>query len=139
MIGYAGSALASCAAVCACQCCQFVTKETMRRSARLAYCVLFTLAMLLAWVLRDFAKPLLEKIPCKLSLLDMAAGRESCLSRLNNFPVGPGIVRHSAGLPEELSEKWYGQQAVYRVSMGNFVSLLPISMTMTLEPSTSMA
>ena len=41
----------------------------MRRSARLAYCVLFTLAMLLAWVLRDFAKPLLEKIPCTLLLL----------------------------------------------------------------------
>lgn len=67
----------------------------MRRSARLAYCVLFTLAMLLAWVLRDFAKPLLEKIPW--------------------------IVRHATGLPEELSEKWYGQQAVYRVSMGNFL------------------
>ena len=40
----------------------------MRRSARLAYCVLFTLAMILAWVLRDFAKPLIDKIPCKASL-----------------------------------------------------------------------
>lgn len=39
----------------------------MRRSARLAYCVLFTLAMVLAWVLRDFAKPLIDKIPCKAS------------------------------------------------------------------------
>ncbi len=37
-----------------------------------------------------------------------------------------GIVRHAAGLPEELSEKWYGQQAVYRVSMGNFVSGLNV-------------
>ena len=36
----------------------------MRKSARLAYCVLFTLAMVLAWVLRDFAKPLIDKIPC---------------------------------------------------------------------------
>lgn len=36
----------------------------MRRSARLAYCFLFTLAMVLAWVLRDFAKPLIEKLPC---------------------------------------------------------------------------
>ena len=37
----------------------------MRRSARLAYCFLFTLAMILAWILRDFAKPLMEKLPCK--------------------------------------------------------------------------
>ena len=61
---WVGSALASCAATCACHACAFASKEVMRRSARLAYCVLFTLAMALAWVLRDFAKPLIDKLPC---------------------------------------------------------------------------
>lgn len=61
---WVGSALASCAATCACHACTFASKEVMRRSARLAYCVLFTLAMALAWVLRDFAKPLIDKLPC---------------------------------------------------------------------------
>ena len=65
ILGTAGSWLASCAAVCACQACQCVTKEMLRKSARLAYCALFTLAMVLAWILRDFAKPLIEKIPCE--------------------------------------------------------------------------
>lgn len=36
----------------------------MVRSARLAWSFLFTLSMILAWILRDFAKPLLMKIPC---------------------------------------------------------------------------
>ncbi|CAL5225424.1 g8239 [Coccomyxa viridis] len=66
----------------------------MRKSARLAYCVLFTLAMVLAWVLRDFAKPLIDKIPW--------------------------IIHYATGTGEP-SERWYGQQAVYRVSMGNFL------------------
>lgn len=35
-----------------------------RHSARLAYSFLFLLGMLVAWVMRDFARPLLEKIPC---------------------------------------------------------------------------
>jgi len=61
---WVGSALASCAATCACHACTFASKEVMRRSARLAYCVLFTLAMAAAWVLRDFAKPLIDKLPC---------------------------------------------------------------------------
>ncbi len=37
----------------------------MRKSARLAYCILFTLAMVLAWILRDFAKPIIDKLPCE--------------------------------------------------------------------------
>ena len=64
---WVGSALASCAATCACHACGMASKEVMRRSARLAYCVLFTLALVEAWVLRDFARPLMEKIPCKRS------------------------------------------------------------------------
>ena len=41
----------------------------MRKSARLAYCILFTLAMVLAWILRDFAKPIIDKLPCESSSL----------------------------------------------------------------------
>lgn len=65
VFGWVGSALASCAATCACTACGFASKEVMRRSARLAYCFLFTVAMILAWVLRDFAKPVMEKLPCE--------------------------------------------------------------------------
>ena len=69
----AGSCLASVAAVCACQACQGITREVLRKSARLAYCALFTTAMVLAWVLRDFSKPLIEKIPCEFVELAAAA------------------------------------------------------------------
>ena len=65
----AGTCLASTAALCACQACTCVSKEVLRKSARLAYSVLFFLALVLAWLLRDFAKPLIEKIPCE-PLLD---------------------------------------------------------------------
>lgn len=68
----AGSCLASVAAVCACQACQGITREVLRKSARLAYCALFTTAMVLAWVLRDFSKPLIEKIPCESQLVPAA-------------------------------------------------------------------
>lgn len=68
VVGWVGTALASCAATCACQACGFASQEVVRRSARLAYCVLFTLAMVEAWVLRDFAQPLMEKLPCKSAL-----------------------------------------------------------------------
>lgn len=92
LISSAGSMIASCAAVCACQACTCVSKEVLRRSARLAYCILFFLAMVLSWVLRDFAKPIIEKLPWIL----------------------PGTGIHP-------SDRWYGQQAVYRLSMGNWM------------------
>lgn len=178
----AGTALASCAATCACHACSFASREVMRKSARLAYCVLFTLAMVLAWVLRDFAKPLIDKIPCgDPNLPPCSLHAHSCLHKpsyvglphcaCQSHDVGTspipltertwilqvqitqsqhrqkllhhkdwgnqalpqlvpcmtwnslcaGIVHHAMGTGEP-SERWYGQQAVYRVSMGNFVS-----------------
>jgi len=75
--------------------------EIMKRSARLAYCLLFVLSMLLAWVLRDFAQPIMEKIPW--------------------------IVRHD--FPED-SDAWYGKQAVFRVSLGNFLFFSCLSMAL---------
>lgn len=57
--------LASTVASCACGCCTLATKEALSRSARLAWVVLFTISMVLAWVLRDVARPLLMKLPCE--------------------------------------------------------------------------
>lgn len=69
----------------------FVARETFRRSARMAYSVLFVLSAVLAWLLRDFAKPVLDHLPW----------------------IIRGDVDHS--------DRWYGQQAAYRVSMGTFM------------------
>uniref|UniRef100_A0A383VJK9 Serine incorporator n=1 Tax=Tetradesmus obliquus TaxID=3088 RepID=A0A383VJK9_TETOB len=65
----------------------------MKRSARVAYSFLFFLAIVISWIMRDFARPLIEKIPW--------------------------IMRAATGF--EPSDKWFGQQAVYRISMGNFL------------------
>lgn len=59
-----GGCLASTAALCACQACSCVSREMLRKSARLAYCTLFFAAVVCSWVLRDFAKPIIEKLPC---------------------------------------------------------------------------
>ncbi|KAI8465487.1 MAG: serine incorporator/TMS membrane protein [Monoraphidium minutum] len=90
---YLGSCAASAAGYCACWTCSTVTRETMRRSARMAYSFLFFLSILIAWAGRDLAKPLIEKIPW--------------------------IMRAATGF--EPSDKWFGQQAVYRISMGSFL------------------
>lgn len=88
------SAAASCAATLACQGCSCLLTGMANTSARVAYCTLFFLSMILSWVLRDFAKPMMEKIPW------IVRGYVS--SELN-------------------SDVWYGEQAVYRISLGNFI------------------
>eukprot|EP00879_Flechtneria_rotunda_P003797 GHRR01004037.1.p1 GENE.GHRR01004037.1~~GHRR01004037.1.p1 ORF type:complete len:455 (+),score=144.85 GHRR01004037.1:317-1681(+) len=90
---YLGSCVASTAGYCACYACSNFTQQMMKRSARVAYSFLFFLAIIIAWVMRDFARPLIEKIPW--------------------------IMRAATGF--EPSDKWFGQQAVYRISMGNFL------------------
>ena len=62
--GYMGSCLASIAGYMACQACTCASREVLTRSARVAWSALFFVAMITAWILRDFAQPLLEKIPC---------------------------------------------------------------------------
>ena len=47
-----------------------------RTSARFAYCFLFLMSMLLAWIMRDFAAPLLQKIPCECRVADTRS--ETC-------------------------------------------------------------
>lgn len=48
----------------ACQGMQCLGGGVAKASARVAYCGLFFLSMLLCWVLRDYAQPMLEKLPC---------------------------------------------------------------------------
>lgn len=38
------------AGMCACQCFTCASREVLRKSARMAYCFLFTLALVLSWV-----------------------------------------------------------------------------------------
>ncbi|GFR42829.1 hypothetical protein Agub_g3786 [Astrephomene gubernaculifera] len=99
--GYLGSCAAQLATFAACTACQCASREVLRHSARVAWSVLFFLAMIAAWVLRDFATPLLQKIPW--------------------------IVK---GVSQDDMDKWFGQQAVYRVSMGNFLFFACMSLAM---------
>lgn len=103
VLGSLGTCLAASAASCACSCCTFAMKEAMKSSARMAWSILFTLSLLLSWILRDFAKPLLERIPWIISHGDV-------------------IAQHS--------EAWFGMQAVYRVSMGSFLLFSTLSLVM---------
>ncbi|KAJ0965774.1 hypothetical protein J5N97_026912 [Dioscorea zingiberensis] len=88
---WAASCLASCCATCACSACQSVVGGISRRSARIAYCGLFALSLVLSWVLREVAAPLLESIPW-----------------INHFHKTP-------------DREWFETDAVLRVSLGNFL------------------
>jgi hypothetical protein len=97
---WAASCAASCCASCACEGCKALANGISRRSARIAYCGLFTMSLIVAWLLRDFAQPLLEKIPW-----------------INTFVDTPG-------------KEWFQTQAVLRVSFGNFVFFLMFALLM---------
>ncbi|KAK6913873.1 Serine incorporator/TMS membrane protein [Dillenia turbinata] len=56
------SCLASCCATLTCGCCSSVASGISKRSARLAYCGLFGVSLIVSWILREVAAPLLEKI-----------------------------------------------------------------------------
>ncbi|GIL51871.1 hypothetical protein Vafri_7783 [Volvox africanus] len=99
--GYLGSCAAQLATYAACTACHCASREVLRHSARVAWSVLFFLAMIVAWVLRDFATPILQKIPW--------------------------IVKDVGHVD---IDKWFGQQAVYRVSMGNFLFFACMSLAM---------
>ncbi|KAI5660369.1 hypothetical protein M9H77_29162 [Catharanthus roseus] len=88
---WAASCLASCCAACACDACRTVVSGIGRRSARIAYCGLFALSLIVSWILREVAAPLLEKIPW-----------------INHFHQTP-------------DREWFETDAVLRVSLGNFL------------------
>ena len=97
----AASALASCAAVCACEACKCVGGSVARASARAVYVIFFTLSMAVAWIMRDYAQPLMEKIPW--------------------------IVHAVSGSALKPSDEWLGKQAVYRVTLGTAIFFLAMA------------
>jgi hypothetical protein len=97
---WAASCLASCCASCACAACTGVVGSISRRSARIAYCGLFALSLIVSWILRDFAGPLLAKIPW-----------------INTFTETPSM-------------EWFATQAVLRVSLGNFLFFVMFALIM---------
>ncbi|XP_068652877.1 uncharacterized protein [Aristolochia californica] len=88
---WAASCLASCCATCACEACRSVVGGISRRSARIAYCGLFALSLIISWILREVAAPLMEKLPW-----------------INHFHQTP-------------NREWFETDAVLRVSLGNFL------------------
>ncbi|KAE8689881.1 60S ribosomal protein L13a-4-like [Hibiscus syriacus] len=97
---WAASCLASCCAACACDACRTVVSGISRRSARIAYCGLFALSLILSWILREVAAPLMEKLPW-----------------INHFHKTP-------------NREWFETDAVLRVSLGNFLFFTILSVSM---------
>ncbi|KAL0875456.1 hypothetical protein Bca101_025161 [Brassica carinata] len=87
---WAASCLASCCAACACDACRTVVSSISRRSVRIAYCSLFALSLIVSWILREVAAPLMEKLPW-----------------INHFHKTP-------------DREWFETDDVLRVSLGNF-------------------
>ncbi len=75
--GWLTSCASSLGAYLACHACTCLSREVLTQSARVAWSALFFVAMVVAWVLRDFAKPLLEKIPCEPTVLLLVACEDS--------------------------------------------------------------
>uniref|UniRef100_A0A0D9WMJ3 Serine incorporator n=1 Tax=Leersia perrieri TaxID=77586 RepID=A0A0D9WMJ3_9ORYZ len=88
---WCASCLASACAGCTCNLCASAASAIPRRSARLAYCALFAASLLLSFLMRQFATPLLKQIPW-----------------INTFDYAQ---------PDE----WFQMNAVLRVSLGNFL------------------
>lgn len=99
-MGLIASCLASCCASCACETCRSMAGSISRRSARIAYCGLFALSLIVALIFREVAAPLMQKIPW-----------------INTF----------AHVPDK---EWFETQAVLRVSLGNFVFFLMFALLM---------
>ncbi|XXG80761.1 hypothetical protein AAC387_Pa09g1550 [Persea americana] len=97
---WAASCLSSCCATCTCGLCTSAASGISRRSARIAYCGLFGLSLIISWILREVAAPLLEKIPW-----------------INTFSHTP---------PKE----WFQNDAVLRVSLGNFLFFIIFALMM---------
>ncbi|TYH82296.1 hypothetical protein ES332_D02G050300v1 [Gossypium tomentosum] len=92
------SCLASCCAASTCGLCSTVASGISRKSARLAYCGLFGLSLVVSWILREVGAPLLEKLPW---------------------------IKSSTQ-----TKTWYQEQAVLRVSLGNFLFFAILALIM---------
>lgn len=102
-----GGVMAACAGsacmTATCSCFGAVGGAIAKISARALYVALFVLTTVLAVVMRDYAKPMLAKLPWIVHAAGGAAGFE------------PG-------------DEWFGAQAVYRVSLGAFFFFAAMSL-----------
>ncbi|KAL9233097.1 hypothetical protein vseg_008135 [Gypsophila vaccaria] len=57
------SCLLTCCASLTCGCCSTVASGITKKSARIAYCGLFGASLIVSWILREIAAPLLKKLP----------------------------------------------------------------------------
>eukprot|EP00890_Picochlorum_soloecismus_P000604 jgi/Picsp_1/1544/NSC_05022-R1_probable serine incorporator-like len=80
------------------------TREILKSSARVAYSVLFMFSMVFAWMLRDFAKPVISRIPW--------------------------IIKQFSKDGETPPDEWFGEQAVFRLSLGNFLLFSVLALIM---------
>lgn len=74
-------------------------------------------------------KRLRKTIDTENSMYVVRAQCKLCVCQENQATISPrchaGIVHQATG---DISDKWYGQQAVYRLSMGNFVSVRQLNL-----------
>lgn len=60
---------ATCCAYCTCEACKTALNGIGRSSARIAYVGLFALSLILAWMVRDYAEPVMHYVSCKQAVL----------------------------------------------------------------------
>merc|ERR1711871_401899 len=81
-LSMASACLGSCAATCACSACKSCVNG-LSKVSRGAYMFLFLVSIFLSWIMRDYAQPLVKKIPW-----------------IDTMGIRP-------------SDEWFGKQAVY--------------------------
>jgi hypothetical protein len=83
---WAASCLAQSAAACGCYAASAAVRTACgHASARIQFSLVFTASIVISWLMRDFARPLIEKIPCE--------GGRPCGWRPG--AVGPRIALHA--------------------------------------------
>lgn len=87
--GVASTAFGCCGAA-TCSACKGAGAGATAVSTRLAFTLLFIVTQVIAWMLRDYAKPLIQKLPW-----------------------------YSAVKADSLGDAWFGQQAVLRCGVGS--------------------
>ena len=93
------SSVGTCAGWAACQACQAGLGQ-LTRFTRAFYAFLFLTSLVISWLLRDYAKPLIQKIPW------IMRGRDV----------------------EALGDAWYGAQAVLRLALGTTLFFLTLAL-----------
>lgn len=134
MASLLASYAASCCGALACSGFRLIGTSITSSSARAAYCSFFALSLIIQWILRYQAKPLIEKMPC--AFICAPSRRRNSRRNAWSPEIGrlafsstssSGILRHTT---PSIPETWYGDQAVYRVSLGNFLFFALLSLSL---------